>query len=228
LPVPDKTPAEIAKIMKRKPEEVAALLARAERKIKDVRRQRGLPRDGKRLAGWNGLALTAFAKAAGLTGDDRYRRQAQGIRNYLADVLWDGHSLRRAVAAGRPVGQVSLQDYALAAQGLLTWAELTKRKTDFALASKIVLTAWERFYDASGWRLEERGLIPGKTQDIIADGVIPSPAAVLMQVSLALAHKTNDRELRAKAVEALRSGLSPLERNPFVYPSQLGALLISR
>ena len=44
-------------------EETAARLGSARQKLLAVRDRRSLPRDEKRLAGWNGLALSALARA---------------------------------------------------------------------------------------------------------------------------------------------------------------------
>ena len=88
---------EIASRLQLTKAEVEYVLAGATRKLYRARSRRGLPQDTKLLAGWNGLALSSFAYAARVTGDDGYRQVARGVRDYLMHELWDGSTLRRAV-----------------------------------------------------------------------------------------------------------------------------------
>ncbi|MFQ5993978.1 MAG: thioredoxin domain-containing protein [Acidiferrobacterales bacterium] len=215
LPVKVLTPAEVAERMELGGAEVEQLLARAERKLYQARAQRDLPKDTKLLAGWNGLVLSAFAYAARVTDDDQYRRTAKGVRDYLLQQLWDGQSLRRAVRHGKAFGHASLEDYAYVAQGLLDWAESTGREPDFANAQAVVSQAWTRFYSLKGWHLAAASLIEAeRAQVAILDGPMPSPSAILAGVTMALAARSDDERLRAKAISALSAGQERVQRNP--------------
>ncbi len=207
LPIPQRGAEQVAKALKRKPAEVRGWLVSAEHKLFAARQARKLPRDTMLLAGWNGLALAAFAEAARATGEERYRVAARGARDYLMNTLWDGRALMRAVHGGRAVGAVSLEDYAYVALGLLEWARLTGEREDFRQAAIVAAMAWKRFYGAEGWRLSQKSALAataGTAVAAIADGPLPSPSAVLIEVSLVLAAERGEKGLGAQAADALK------------------------
>src|SRR3989338_6653225 len=166
LPLRSIPMAEVAKRLGLDTATAESVLSQALEKLHRARVKRALPRDTKLLAGWNGLALAAFAAAARVTGEPQYHDLAAGIRGYLMRVLWDGKILKRAVDKGRAVGAVALEDYAYVTQGLLEWARLTGAAEDDTRATDVARAAWQRVYDTRGWRLDERSLI--QTGDVEA------------------------------------------------------------
>ena len=233
LPVPVMTPDAFAASLKRDPQEVADLIASAQSKLHDARAQRSLPRDTKELAAWNGLALLALTAAArdavahaDAIAAERYREAAQGARDYLARVLWDGSELARARVDGKATGSVALEDYAYVADALTEWAALSGSAHDLALAKTIALAGWQRFYGPQGWRLDPDSLIEKETgQDALSDSPTPSGSARLIDVSLRLAQETQDPALRRQALGALNSGADLIAANPFWYASQVAVML---
>ena len=225
LPLRNIPPAEVAKRLGLDTAAVETALSQALETLHKARGKRALPRDTKLLAGWNGLALAAFAEAARVTGEAKYRDVAAGIRDYLMRALWDGKTLKRAVDKGRAVGAVALEDYAYVTQGLLEWARLTDSTADYAQAASVARAAWQRFYAARGWRLDERSLIQTSgAEAAIADGPLPSPSAVLVEAALALAGKTGDVALARQARTARDLARPAVQRDRFWQASH-GALL---
>jgi uncharacterized protein YyaL (SSP411 family) len=225
LPIADKTVPEVAGMTGLSTEKVAALLASADRKLLAARATRSLPADSKLLAGWNGLALSAYAEAARLRLDPGYAGIASGIRNYLVRHLWDGKQLRRSVVAGRAIGQASLEDYAQVASGLLDYARLTGRTDDFDTVRSVVNVGWQRFYGNTGWRLSKTSLMqPEAGQDAIADGPMPSPSGSLMATTIELAGHLGDEALRQQALAALNSGHDAIASDPFWYVGHVAAM----
>ena len=225
LPLRSLPPAEVARQLGMDTAAVETALSQALETLHKARGKRTLPRDTKLLAGWNGLALAVFAEAARVTGEAKYRDVAAGIRDYLMRALWDGKTLKRAVDKGRAVGAVALEDYAYVTQGLLKWARLTDSTADYAQATSVARVAWQRFYAARGWRLDERSLIQtGGAEAAIADGPLPSPSAVLVEATLALAEKTGDVALARQARTARDLARSAVQRDRFWQASH-GALL---
>jgi uncharacterized protein YyaL (SSP411 family) len=233
LPQPRAAPAGLAASLKRDPQEVTALIASAESKLREARAQRSLPRDTKELAAWNGLALLALTAAArdavaqaDPIGAERYREAAEAARNYLANVLWDGNELARARVDGKASGSAAPEDYAYVADALSAWAALSGEERDLALAKTIALAGWSRFYGPRGWRLDPDSLIEKETgQDVLSDGPTPSPSARLIDVSLRLAQETHDPKLRRQALGALNSGAELIAANPFWYATPVAVLL---
>ena len=219
----------VAEIAARRKQELANIekhIASAEDKLRAARAQRVLPRDTKELAAWNGLALAAFAEAAQATKEPRYRETAQAIREFLAKELWDGKALVRSRAHGKASGKVALEDYAYVTLGLTEWAALTGEARDYALAQAVASAAWKRFYGSKGFRLEESSLLVAETgQDVLSDGAMPSPSAVLAEASLRLTEKTGDKTLRRQVLAALNSGSAAISANPFWYATPVAARL---
>jgi len=226
LPLRAMAVEEVAAQRRLEPAEVAERIASAEEKLRAARARRVLPRDTKELAAWNGLALAAFAEAAVGAQDTRYQAAAKGVRDFLANSLWDGKVLARSRVQGKASGKVALEDYAYVALGLTEWAALTGEARDYALAKAVASAAWKRFYGPQGFRLEETTLLAAETgQDVVPDGPMPSPSAVLAETSLRLAEKTGDAALRRQALGALNSGGSVISANPLWYATPVNAML---
>jgi uncharacterized protein YyaL (SSP411 family) len=224
LPMGDVDVMSIAKELDQDEEDITVTLQSARQKLKAIREKRGLPVDTKLLAGWNGLALSSFAEAARLLNEPSYRDAARRIKDYLVANLWDGRSLRRAVSKEGAIGQVVLADYAYVAEGLLAWSELTQDDNDLRLATDVINEAWRRFY-RRGWILAEDSLIAQPaSQDALMDGPMPAPSGVLAKVSLAVAQRTQDMQLRNQALSALNSGHDQIARNPFWFASHIDAM----
>ena len=215
---------EIGAALRVLPSEVNRLVASARSKLFAARSQRVLPVDNKRLAGWNGLALTAFAEAARITGDETYKRSAQRIKGYIMSELWDGASLKRAVDGGQALGRPSLEDYAYVGKGLWAWAQLTQNKEDYDAVALVIAQAWARFY-RSGWLMAETSFMAAEpVRDLVPDGAMPSPVAVVADLSLKIALMNGDDALRKRTLAALNSNPGLLENTGFWYASHVGAL----
>lgn len=197
----------------------------AREKLLQVRARRKLPVDDKLLAAWNGLALMALVEGSTLAGGEKYRQAAQGVRDYLVNVLWDGSRLLRARGKAGELGQAGLEDYAFAAQGLLVWSALTNSDNDFQLAARWVNAAWQRFHGDTGWLLSDQSLLPsGFGVWVLDEGPLPSPASTLLRVSLQVAERNGDKMLTARAKKALTAGHVQLQQTAFDHPSQVKLL----
>jgi hypothetical protein len=199
-------------------EDERARLAEIHARLKKARSQRSLPKDRKLLAAQNGLALQAFSAAA--RDDVRYAKAALAVRDFLAG-LWRGQELRKGVSAGKDLGPAELEDYAYAAAGLSSYAELSGKPSDRELAGALARRGWEKFYDGSGWRLQQTSLLATQLNEaIVADGPAPSPSAVLIRTSWRLGGK----ELRARALAGLNTGYAELDQGVFWFASQVAAM----
>ena len=196
-------------------------LASAKQKLLQARAQRTLPKDTKKIAAWNGLALSALAQAIAQPAGENYRTAAMQVRNYLVKVLWDGKQLQRVMTATGPIGQAGLEDYAYVAQGLLDWSEVTGHKEDRALALRIVQQAWQRFYGKQGWQLTDAmWLRYGAGEILLPDDVMPSPADILIATSLRL----DDNTLVQQAARALNVAANKIRLEPFWHATRIGVI----
>jgi hypothetical protein len=187
-----------------------------------ARSQRDLPVDGKELAGWNGLMLAAFAQGARRWQDPVLRDAAARIRNFLHDRLWDGSGLRRAMDGGRPIGKVSLEDYAYVAYGMAHYADLSGDPVDRTFVAVLVNLAWQRFLGDAGWRMDEEPLIPGMAErGALPEGALPAPSALLIRVAAMSA----DPDLQAKAGAAAELARADAQAEPFWHAGHAYALM---
>ena len=177
------------------------IYARALQRLRHARGERAVPRDGKLLAGWNGLALSALAAAADL--DPAYRRAADALFAFARDTLMTPQGLRKGVAAGQSLGVGELEDYAYLARGLLDYAAATDTAAARSLAALLVRQAWSRFRGPRGLRLEASSLVSGEA-DAWHDGNTPAPAALLVATTLELDEPRTRRLAEAELKRALR------------------------
>jgi len=222
LPLRAVSISDIAAQMQREPETIESLIQSAEAKLRNARARRGVPRDTKVLAAWNGLALSALA--AGARDDGRYRPAAEALHTLLTTRFWDGKKLVRSTVAGTTAGQVSLEDYAYVAAGLADWAALSGQAGDWQIARTVAREGWQRFYGSRGWRLQENSLLAADGgQDVVSDGPMPSPSGTLISASLRIAAALKDSALRRQALAAANSGHGQISENPFWHATTVAA-----
>jgi len=195
------------------------------------RAQRSLPRDQKRLAAWNGLALTALTQALlnlqahgvkpSATRYRKYLQAAKGIRAYIHDKLVVNGELRRAVSEqGREMGQAALEDYVFVAAALLQWINIDNNAADAALAQDLIAKAWRHFFDDNGWRQSRKSLLALKLGvPAIADGALPSPSSTLLSIT---PQQTSGDVKNIGSALAMAENL--LLSEPFNYPGLIRAL----
>jgi uncharacterized protein YyaL (SSP411 family) len=207
-------------------ESEAQLLRSAREKLLEARGRRSLPEDRKRLAAWNGLALSALVAGARLPNGERYVGAAARLRDALREHLWVDGALVRSFGPEGPVGTAGLEDYAYVARGLLELASVTGAEEDLLWAEQLVRSAWARFWEDGRWYLTDRPLLPGMSgAPVLADEALPAPSAVLMQTTRRL-HARGRRTVSSEVLDAaLTGGQGLLITEPFWYASH-AALIV--
>lgn len=176
-------------------------LAPLRRQLMLQRNKRLLPKDDKRLAAWNALALIALS--AGYGESQRYVTAGAEVRNYLHQ-LWDGKRLWRMLdQSGKRWLPAGLQDYALTALALLKWDTVAGDEQSRMLAARLVANAWQRFYGEGGWLPGGETTLIGHRQEILSEGALPSAAVALLEANLLLKDKAPvSRQAMTEAVTA--------------------------
>ena len=216
---------EAAKYLKISERKANQYFSSAKKKMLSVRNKRHVPRDDKLLAAWNGLALSAYAKAAKQFNSSHYANAAKDIKNYIYKNLWNNNKLVRAVKNNKVLGEGGLEDYAYVAQALHDWLNYSDNKSDRVWLSELINQAWGRFYTKQGWLLAENSLLKyGQGEAVISDGVLPSASATLINISLKIANKTKNVSLKKKSLMALNVGHLDIVSQPFWYSSQVTTL----
>ena len=182
--------ATLARETGRAPAEAGRILEALRVRLLSVRAMRGLPVDTKRLAGWNGLMLTALSEAARVLDaarpGGRYARAARAQRDLVTTHFFVDSRLLRVRPDGHAPVPAELEDYAFVAAGLRDYGHVFGADgTDRRRQRDLVDRAWARFHDArDGWRLGEDALLRwGVGGSSVPDGPLPAPPAVLMALS---------------------------------------------
>jgi hypothetical protein len=117
---------EVAKALGLAPGEVRSTIDEAPDILYDARSKRPPPlRDEKILTAWNGLMISAHARAALVLGDPRYAQRAERAAGFLLKNLRKGERLSRSFKDGRAKHAGYLDDYAFLTAALLDLFEAT-------------------------------------------------------------------------------------------------------
>ena len=184
-------------------------------------------RDEKIVAGWNGLAMSALARAGLALGEARYVAAAVRTATFVTARMVEGGRLHRTFSDGAARHAGVLEDYAFVTAGLLDVFQATQdvQWLRQALALQQVVSA--RFADpeAGGWFVT-----PDDAEPLLArerpdyEGALPTGASVTIQNLLRLAELTGDERHRARAERGLGSFAGLLAKNPSAAPRLLSAL----
>ena len=202
---------------------VEARIESARRAVFEARAERPRPpRDEKVLAGWNGLAISAFAEA-GLVLDPRYSDRAVEALEFVRNRLWDGERLSRRFKDGGEDDEVAvgvdgyLEDYAYLARAALDCYQATGAvdhlEFALALARAIESEFWDGERDALYFTPRDGETLLARPQEL-SDQSTPSSAGVAIDTLLALAHFTTDDGFEAIADAALATYGSRIDSNP--------------
>lgn len=226
--------AEAATKFDLEPETVALRLAAARKALFDAREKRHHPhRDEKILTAWNGLMISAFARAHQDLGDAAYLEAATRAATFLRENLYDEKRgvLLRSYLEGPAAIDGFAADYAFLIQGLLdlyetgfdhrwlAWADSLQKQQD-----SLFLDAKNGGYYASG----------GKDNSVLLrlkeahDSAEPSENSVAARNLLRLSAMLDQPERRERAILLLRAFASQLEQSTVSAPLMLVALDAAR
>ena len=209
---------------------VASQLAEAKAKLLEVRSQRIRPHlDDKILTAWNGLMISAFAKAAQILDEPRYLAVAQRATQFIVARMFDPRSqtLLRRYRDGDAAIPGFLDDYAflIAALGDLYDADFDPDHIQLALS--LISKMRDLFEDSKQGAFFSTA--EGDTSLVLRlkddyDGAEPSGNSVALLDLLRLAHITDQPVLRQSADGTLRALASKISAQPVAVPQMLVAL----
>jgi len=209
-------------------DQIRGRLTEARRRLFEARERRVKPfRDEKILTGWNGLAITAFARAAMVLDEPRYREAAVQAVDFLArSVVQDGRLLR-TWKDGRAKLNAYLDDYAFLANALIDVYEATSDARHLRWSIGLVDTILDQYWDEDGrgFFLTSRDHEPLVTRPMSGtDQSIPSGGSATVFALLRLAAYTGSASYRERAERVLTTFGKAMEGNPFGYANLLCAL----
>ncbi len=205
-------------------------LAEARRRLFEARAKRPRPHvDDKTIAAWNGLMISAFARACQVLADGEYLAAARAAADFIRRHLYDAQSgvLLRRYREGDAGIEGYLDDYAFMIQGLLDLYEASFDVDDLLWALALQKKQDELFWDgAAGGYFSTVG-----TDDTILlrlkedyDGAEPSANSVALLNLSRLAQMADSAEYGQKADMTLAAFSRVLTAAPHAMPQMMSAL----
>jgi len=199
------TLAETAATFKRPEGEARALLDMARKTLAAARASRPRPPlDDKVLVAWNGLMISALARAAQVLDEPRYLAAAQRTAEFVRSRMYDASTnlLKRRYRADHVDIDAVLEDYAFLGQGLLDLYETSFDTTWLSWAVRLQEQQDALFWDdgAGGYfatRADAANILIRMKDDY--DGAEPSANSVAAMNLLRLWQMTDRQDLREQA-----------------------------
>ena len=182
-------------------------------------------RDDKIVAAWNGLAVSAFARASEVLAEPRFATRAVRAAEFLVGRMRIGGRLLRSWRDGVPGKPGTLDDHAFVAQGLLDLFEATHDPRWLAEAASLQRVLDEHFaHTGGGYFLtadDDEALLARERPSY--DGAEPSGNSVAAMNLLRLAEFRSDESARRLAEKVL-GAFAPQLRSGDSMPAMLSAL----
>ncbi len=218
--------ADTAEHFDRDPREIAASIALTETLLFDARGTKPRPHlDDKILTAWNGLMITAFAKAARILNEPKYADAARLAADFILSTLssHDGTLLRRYREGEAAIGGM-LDDYAFFVQALLDLYETTFEFRFLERAIAIANKQSQLLEDA-----ENGGFYASAHPDAISlmrhkddyDGAEPSGNSIALLNLLRLHRVTGQPAYENSARKLIAAFEARLRTSPYGMPQML-------
>jgi uncharacterized protein YyaL (SSP411 family) len=211
--------------------ETAVLIARLEsarRRLYEARARRPPPlRDDKVLVAWNGLAISAFARAGFAFAESALSERAARAADFLLRESWKDGRLARVWKSGSAAGPAFLEDYAFLIAGLLDLYE-AQHAPRWLEAAVALQAALDRHYadDVGGayFKSADDGQRLIAREKPAHDGAVPSGNSVTALNLLRLGALTSDPAYRERAGMLFSAFEALLNRRPTSMSELLVAL----
>jgi uncharacterized protein len=224
------TISQTAHHFKKSEDELRQSLTRSREKLLSIRNKRPRPHlDDKIIAAWNGLMISAFARAAQILNEPRYLDSATRAAKFLRANLYDENSrlLFRSFREGRGNFEGFADDYAFVIQGLLDLYEASFEVDWLKFALELQRSQDRLFFD------EKNGgyfTTSGKDTSVVLrmkddnDSAEPAASSVAALNLLRLAQLRNDKQLESRARKTIAAFAPTLSHFASAMPQMLVAL----
>ncbi|MGH7494077.1 MAG: thioredoxin domain-containing protein [bacterium] len=224
------TPAEAAERFKLSEDEIITILARAKAKLLVVRGQRPRPHlDDKIITAWNGLMISAFARAYQVFEAQEYLAAASQAAAFILAKNYDSNSqtLKRRYRDGEAKFPAHLDDYAFFVLGLLDLYEAgfdiqCLQHAAALTETQVRLFADDKdggFFDFSG---EDSSILLRTKEDY--DGAEPAGNSIAAWNLMRLSQMLNRPEWWQRAERTSHVFAQRLKNAPHVMPQMLSAI----
>jgi uncharacterized protein len=222
--------AETAQHFKKGEDEVRQSLQRSREKLLSIRAKRPRPHlDDKVIAAWNGLMISAYARAAQILDDRRYLESATRAAKFVRANLYNEKSklLFRSYREGRGGVEGFADDYAFVIQGLLDLYEASFDVEWLKFATELQETQDRLFFD------EKNGgyfSTSGKDGSVFLrlkednDSAEPAPSSVAARNLLRLGQIRDEKQRQERGQRTITAFASALSAFASAMPQMLVAL----
>src|SRR6058998_3039743 len=224
------TIAQTAERFKKSEKEIGESLAQSREKLFSIRAKRPRPHlDDKIIAAWNGLMISAFARAAQVLDDARYLEIATRAANFLRANLYEEKSklLYRNYRGGRSDIEGFADDYAFIIQGLLDLYEVSFDVEWLEFAVELQGMQDDLFYDEKNGGYFSSS---GKDKSVVLrmkddnDSAEPAASSIAALNLLRLAQFRDDKKLDERARKTIGAFAPTLSHFASAMPQMLVAV----
>ena len=222
--------SETSNKFERSTDEINNLLEDSKKILFDSREKRPQPhKDDKILTSWNGLMISAFAKAYGVFNEPVYLEKAQKAADFILGNLYNSaeKKLLHRWRDGEAKIDATLEDFSFFSQGLIDLYEASFDEKYLKLAVELTEVMINDFYDdAEGGFFDTSG----KDKSILVrtkedyDSAEPTGNAVTINNLLRLSALTGNTGWYDMAYKSVLAFSGKLEKMPYAMPQMLVAL----
>ena len=208
--------------------ELRRAISEGRQRLLQARQKRVAPGlDDKIIVSWNGLMISALARAGQILGEERYVQAASAAAALILGEMTEGEELRHSYAGGQARLEAYQDDYAALVNALLDLYEASFDRRWLQAARRYCAAMIEYFWDE-----EEGGFFftARSAQALIVrtkspyDNPIPSGNALGALALLRLGEMTGEEELRRRAEQVLRLFAGQMRQLPGASAQLLCAL----
>jgi uncharacterized protein YyaL (SSP411 family) len=211
------------------PDEIKTILHSIRQKLLSLRELRPRPHlDDKIITAWNGLMISAFAKAYQVLGEQEYKTAAVRTAKFILAQLYDAQNgtLLRRYRQGEARYEGTLQDYAFFVQALIDLYESSFDLEFLEMGLTLTTKQIEVFFDSTHGGFFDT---PKEVSSLILrlkeeyDGAEPTGNSIAALNLLRLAHITNSDEWRFLAQKTIEAFGARMTQVPEILPQMLVA-----
>ena len=212
-----RTADELAEQLELAPDLLESNIKKAQQRLKKVRAERPPPlRDEKIIVEWNGLMISAFARAGFALNEQRYLEIARKAALFILENIRSQGRLQRIWLDGKTSGPAFLADYAFFIAALIDLYEASPntRWLEEALNLQGILDA--HYADPTGgyYRTSNDSEVLLARENPVRDGAVPSGNSVATLNLLRLAGLTSKPEYETRALQNLSSQGAVIQNKP--------------
>jgi uncharacterized protein YyaL (SSP411 family) len=209
-------------------EEVAQKISEAREKLIEKRNTRPRPhRDDKIIASWNGLMISAFARAAQILDEPCYAEAATRALDFIKTELWNeaNQKLRRHYKDGAADVNAFADDYAALSRACIDVFETTSDSKYLDWAEALLATLHQNFWDETSggyFAAENDPRVLLRLKDDY-DGAEPSANSLAAEALLRISRVLERDEYRERAEKIFTIFGERLTQAPSSMPALIAA-----